>query len=1196
MNNFSLNKMGTTVHKNLQGHFLQLAMCFLSLLSATPLLAQWSNNTNVNTLVSSSPMGGSQQQMMPDGAGGTYIVWRAGDYNLYMQRLNASGVAQWAANGIPLCTAQSGINNLANQDYPMIISDGAGGAIIAWEDIRDGRVTPYHKKSIYAQRVTSAGAVLWGTNGKLIATSTDESLARPFLTTDGAGGAFIAYSGYVITYNGNAGWQDFFVQRVTASGDLWANPVTLAYDHTTLVAYPGGRDVSILSDGVGGAYIQYMFGPYEAANVFVNHVTETGALWSAPTKLSQNGTNSNTRHTGLVSDGAGGVIALFQQNTDIRTQRINSSGGIVWTSNPYGVNMVSGSGINQHEYTLTTDDAGGAIAIWRDYRSSNYDIYAQRVNGSGAVQWAANGVPVSTAANNQISPSCIPDGHGGIIATWNDGRSGSHIYAQRVNNNGTMQWATNGVALCTHASIQETPAIASDGAGGAVVVFPSRRISIYLTALYAQQISASGTLGAPCIPPTVAAITGESSAIVGTTTTLASTTSGGTWSSSSNAVATVSTSGVVTGVSAGTVTISYTVSSECGNTTVTKVLTVTESSSYCLKFVPHRVGNTVEMTVRMIGSGSPLRLGDANLQIKYNSAALGSPTLVSEVFTANGHYSGISVTEPAVLDLAPNEAVTSINSSFTGTTGQGLAISNDPEGTLIAVIRFQVLDAAIAPNLQSYINDDIGSILFNDNTTNPALVPSTGGCTGYNIALATVLTYSQTGYCVSVTSQAANLVGTTGGTFSSTTGLTLDPTTGAINPSTSTVGTYWVTYTIPSSQGGTTATQVTINPLPTPAITSLNALYCHGVAPFALTGTPVGGTFTIDGNPATNFDASTLSIGTHNVIYSYSDANSCSATASQNVEVNAAPVVPAITGESYVFLGYTITLSNTAVGGTWSSSNTTNATIDAAGVVTGVALGNTTVSYAVTNVCGTTTATKAIEVRNNSVELALKALLHGNYNTTTGLMSDDLRTSSLIPSTEPYTGVSTYTHRGTGGGEAVASNVLTVSGNDAIVDWMFIELRDKNAPRTILYTRAALIQRDGDIVDVDGVSPVVFSSVIPDNYYIAIRHRNHLGFRTASAVAVGRTAATTLDLSNNSVALFGRNPLKLASNGKYMMHGGNGDNNAAINSIDKNIIWLPQNGTTGYKRPDFNLDGVVNAFDINGVWLYSNSVIQQLDF
>ncbi|MDI6808208.1 MAG: hypothetical protein QME66_04385 [Candidatus Eisenbacteria bacterium] len=78
--------------------------------------------------------------------------------------------------------------------------------------------------------------------------------------------------------------------------------------------------------------------------------------------------------------------------------------------------------------------------------------------------------PICTASGGQTDPKIIGDGAGGAIITWYDNRSGSYdIYAQRINASGIVQWTANGVVICTAATYQFNPTIASDGSGGAII-------------------------------------------------------------------------------------------------------------------------------------------------------------------------------------------------------------------------------------------------------------------------------------------------------------------------------------------------------------------------------------------------------------------------------------------------------------------------------------------------------------------------------------------------------------------------------------------------------------------------------------------------------------------------------------------------------------------------------------------------------
>lgn len=102
--------------------------------------------------------------------------------------------------------------------------------------------------------------------------------------------------------------------------------------------------------------------------------------------------------------------------------------------------------------------------------------------------------------------------------------------------------------------------------------------------------------------------------------------------------------------------------------------------------------------------------------------------------------------------------------------------------------------------------------------------------------------------------------------------------------------------------------------------------------------------------------------------------------------------------------------------------------------------------------------------------------------------------------------------------------MLIVTGNNAIVDRVAMELRDATTPTTVLVTKSALIQRDGDIVATDGVSPLSFSRA-PGVYHVALRHRNHLAVMTGKTTALG-LSTTPLDLASVSTTTFGTNASK----------------------------------------------------------------------
>jgi glucose/arabinose dehydrogenase len=214
------------------------------------------------------------------------------------------------------------------------------------------------------------------------------------------------------------------------------------------------------------------------------------------------------------------------------------------------------------------------------------------------------------------------------------------------------------------------------------------------------------------------------------------------------------------------------------------------------------------------------------------------------------------------------------------------------------------------------------------------------------------------------------------------------------------------------------------------------------------------------------------------------------------------------------------------------------------------------------------------------VSLALRALLQGPYRSADQLMTDQLRTAGLLPTSEPYTAAG-FTMLG-GSGSTRNPGVFAVSGPNAVVDWVLIELRDPNTPATILHTAVGLIQRDGDIVGMDGVSPVTVTVNRP-TYQVALRHRNHLGVMSASALAFN-TGTVTLDLSLVPTATFGTEA-QAFQDGRMMLWAGDTARDGAVRyagaNNDRDPILVSIGGTIptsvvgGYLMTDVDLDGFV---------------------
>jgi len=386
--------------------------------------------------------------------------------------------AQWIPDGIPVCTENE------DQLYVDIVSDGVGGVIMAWED---RQFSSNH--NIYAQRVDGAGNALWATNGIPICTATRHQ-ESPKIVPDGSGGAIIAWTDHRF---GSSQWIAVYAQRVDAAGAvLWAaDGVYAAY-----TKYQAG-DWAIASNGSGGAVFSWQ--QFDAGPGYViraQRVDASGArvcpcdvvICSDPTGIRS--------QVNMASDGAAGAIIVWNDRRSpldgIYAQRFDAAGTVRWTAN--GV-AVCTTAVAQSIPVIVPITFNGVVIAWQDLRNDAGDIYAQKLGVHGDPIWTTDGVSISSAANEQMNIDMVHDGSGGAFLTWEDARVDTNIYAQHVDNLGTDQWTTNGLAVCTAPKWQLSPRIVASNSYEAIITWEDRRDVPHLAwkgDIYAQRVTDSG--------------------------------------------------------------------------------------------------------------------------------------------------------------------------------------------------------------------------------------------------------------------------------------------------------------------------------------------------------------------------------------------------------------------------------------------------------------------------------------------------------------------------------------------------------------------------------------------------------------------------------------------------------------------------------------------------------------------------------
>jgi trimeric autotransporter adhesin len=484
------------------------------------------------------------------------------------------------------------------------------------------------------------------------------------------------------------------------------------------------------------------------------------------------------------------------------------------------------------------------------------------------------------------------------------------------------------------------PAVATVGSTTGVVTGVSAGT---VTITYTVTTTGCATTTIVTVNPLPSAIGGTAIACVGATTTLTDATGGGTWSSGSPAIATIgSSSGIASGVAAGLSVISYTLGTGCR---VTKIVTINP--------LPATISGTTNVCV-----GSTTTLTDAG-----GGSWSSSDPSVATVGTGTGVVTGVGIGTATITYTLPTGCLTTIIITVNPLPSAITGVTN------VCVSGTTTLSDATAGGVWSSSNTGIATI---GSTSGLVLGISAGtvtitytlstGCTATTDLTVNPLPSAISGPSVVCATATITLTDGGGGTWASsnTAIATIGTTSGTVTGVAA--GTATITYTLPT--GCTATTIITVNPQPVAGTITGTSSVC-ATNTILLADTAPGGVWS-------SSNTSLATVGTSGVVtgigagvdtIKYSVTNSCGTdVAIKLVTVNPLPDAGTISGVANVCVGATITLSDAAPGGTWSSSNA-NATVGGlTGVVTGVATGTSTITYTVTNGCGTDTATQGITI------------------------------------------------------------------------------------------------------------------------------------------------------------------------------------------------------------------------------------------
>jgi hypothetical protein len=373
--------------------------------------------------------------IIADGYGGAVLSWTNSN-DLYMQRVDGSGILLWGDNGTSLC------NEDDIQDRVTISTNNDGIYYFFWRDYRNSSV------NIYMQKVDQDGNKLW----------LDDLLLQGSI-----------YANQIKSVMGNEGypiicWSSnghIYAQKIDSNGNiLWElNGLPICLDE-----YCSYFDLQ--SDNYNGCWITWDRWFYPNANIYIQHVNGSGTIL-----LEENGMSicsaDYTRGCPVINTSNNDEIFISWEDwrtgsASLYSQIINFDGIIQLPEN--GTEIFGGlSGETYNLKILPNGD--NPFLIWED-RNYIYDdqIYIQSLNSDGSANFAEDGIPITMYSNGDQENYDV-DFHPGsntIAVVWKMWEEEYKIYCQAVDLDGNFLWSdSTGLKVGGPSFHQDHPRISS---------------------------------------------------------------------------------------------------------------------------------------------------------------------------------------------------------------------------------------------------------------------------------------------------------------------------------------------------------------------------------------------------------------------------------------------------------------------------------------------------------------------------------------------------------------------------------------------------------------------------------------------------------------------------------------------------------------------------------------------------------------
>lgn len=448
-----------------------LTLIFFSFIN---LQAQWAYDPSTNTKLVVNPVDPINISALSDRKGGAFIVWQDSKSkdrsDVLFLHVNKDGETSFRSDG--KAVSQS----LENKFEPKIKLLKSGDLIVLWK-VKISSTT----SEIFVQKVSNKGLRLWSEFGIQV-TRLNKEIKEYSLNTDLNGNVIISF----IAKDLNSPLNSLFITKLDANGKIINGPVQIISSNDNL------SDITIHQPKDNFYYLNWLETKESRATLYSGNVEiKKDSVVIQKKNISKPNENVLSFESSLLGSDLYLIWYSQEKQRAIYHQLVSFELKFIWGQDGKLVTTKRGQNSNPQ-----FDIFGKNIFVsWVNDYGNDKNIYAQLFDLKGNKLWKEIGMPVIESEGDQFGQKVISDSRGNFIIAWIDRRftkQFGNIYAQKLNADGEIQWTENGIDLGTYRNSEKSYLnLIPDEQGGAIAIFKDKREK--KSEIFGQKIFSTGT-------------------------------------------------------------------------------------------------------------------------------------------------------------------------------------------------------------------------------------------------------------------------------------------------------------------------------------------------------------------------------------------------------------------------------------------------------------------------------------------------------------------------------------------------------------------------------------------------------------------------------------------------------------------------------------------------------------------------------